>query len=54
MALNEAGKQPAMNLSLARVYLKHSDPSVFSRPGSLRVPGLFCLARRGLTAPPEA
>ena len=28
LALNEAGKQPAMNLSLARVYLKHSDPMV--------------------------
>jgi hypothetical protein len=26
MAMNEAGKQPAMNLSLARVYLRHSDP----------------------------
>jgi len=26
LAMNEAGKQPAMNLSLARVYLKHSDP----------------------------
>jgi hypothetical protein len=31
MALNEAGKQPAMNLSLARVYLKHSDPMVSER-----------------------
>jgi integrase len=31
MALNEAGKQPAMNLSLARVYLKHSDPMVSKR-----------------------
>ena len=31
MALNEAGKQPAMNLSLARVYLKHSDPMVGKR-----------------------
>jgi integrase len=31
MALNEAGKQPAMNLSLARVYLKHSDPMVTQR-----------------------
>jgi hypothetical protein len=28
VALNEAGRQPAMNLSLARVYLKHSDPMV--------------------------
>jgi hypothetical protein len=28
MAMNEAGKQPAMNLSLARVYLRHSDPLV--------------------------
>ena len=25
LALNEAGKQPAMNLGLARVYLRHSD-----------------------------
>src|SRR5437667_12600034 len=31
VALNEAGKQPAMNLSLARVYLKHSDPMVSER-----------------------
>ena len=31
LALNEAGKQPAMNLSLARVYLKHSDPMVAER-----------------------
>jgi hypothetical protein len=31
LALNEAGKQPAMNLSLARVYLKHSDPMVAQR-----------------------
>jgi integrase len=31
MAMNEAGKQPAMNLSLARVYLKHSDPMVSVR-----------------------
>jgi hypothetical protein len=29
--LNEAGKQPAMNLSLARVYLRHSDPMVTTR-----------------------
>ena len=28
LALNEAGKQPAMNLGRARVYLKHSDPMV--------------------------
>ena len=28
VALNEAGRQPAMSLSLARVYLRHSDPSV--------------------------
>jgi integrase len=27
-AMNEAGHQPAMNLSLARVYLRHSDPLV--------------------------
>ena len=31
MAMNEAGKQPAMNLSLARVYLRHSDPLVSVR-----------------------
>ncbi|HEV2210246.1 MAG TPA: tyrosine-type recombinase/integrase [Verrucomicrobiae bacterium] len=31
LAMNEAGKQPAMNLSLARVYLKHSDPLVSER-----------------------
>ncbi len=31
MAMNEAGKQPAMNLSLARVYLRHSDPAVTTR-----------------------
>ena len=31
MAMNEAGKQPAMNLSLARVYLRHSDPMVATR-----------------------
>ncbi len=31
VALNEAGKQPAMNLGLARVYLKHSDPMVSQR-----------------------
>ena len=30
-AMNEAGKQPAMNLSLARVYLRHSDPLVTTR-----------------------
>jgi hypothetical protein len=30
MAMNEAGKQPAMNLSLARVYLLHSE-----RPSSV-------------------
>jgi hypothetical protein len=29
--MNEAGKQPAMNLSLARVYLRHSDPLVTTR-----------------------
>jgi len=29
--MNEAGKQPAMNLSLARVYFKHSDPMVAQR-----------------------
>src|ERR1019366_149456 len=31
LALNEAGKQPAMNLGLARMYLKHSDPLVAQR-----------------------
>lgn len=31
MAMNEAGQQPAMNLSLARVYLRHSDPLVSTR-----------------------
>ena len=31
MAMNEAGTQPAMNLSLARVYLRHSDPLVSTR-----------------------
>jgi integrase len=31
MAMNEAGKQPAMNLSLARVYLRHSDSLVSVR-----------------------
>src|SRR5450432_3274356 len=31
MAMNEAGKQPPMNLSLARVYLRHSDPMVTTR-----------------------
>jgi integrase len=30
-AMNEAGHQPAMNLSLARVYLKHSDPLASTR-----------------------
>jgi hypothetical protein len=29
--MNEAGKQPAMNLSVARVYLRHSDPMVSVR-----------------------
>jgi integrase len=31
LAMNEAGKQPAMNLGLARVYLRHSDPMVGQR-----------------------
>jgi integrase len=31
VAMNEAGQQPAMNLSLARVYLRHSDPMVSIR-----------------------
>jgi len=30
-AMNEAGHQPAMNLSLARVYLRHSDGLVATR-----------------------
>lgn len=33
MAMNEAGKQPAMNLSLARVYLRHSDDRATDRAG---------------------
>ncbi len=31
VAMNEATRQPAMNLSLARVYLRHSDPLVSTR-----------------------
>ena len=31
LAMNEAGKQPAINLSLARVHLKHSEPMVCQR-----------------------
>jgi hypothetical protein len=31
VAMNEAGQQAAMNLSLARVYLRHTDPSVSAR-----------------------
>jgi len=31
VAMNEASQQPAMNLSLARVYLRHSDPMVSVR-----------------------
>ena len=31
VALNEAGQQPAITLSLARVYLRHSDPLVSTR-----------------------
>jgi len=31
IAKNEALKQPAMNLGLARVYLRHSDPLVAKR-----------------------
>jgi hypothetical protein len=30
-AMNGAGQQPVMNLSLARVYLRHSDPMVSVR-----------------------
>ena len=41
VALNEAGKQPAMNLGLARVYLKHSDPmvtrSIFKLPFRIKL-----------------
>jgi hypothetical protein len=31
LAMNEAIRQPAMNLGLARVYLKHTDPMVGKR-----------------------
>ena len=31
VAMNEACKLPAMNLGLARVYLRHSDPLVATR-----------------------
>ena len=31
VALNEAGRQPALNLGLARVYLRHSDPHIAQR-----------------------
>ena len=31
VAMNEASQQAAMNLSLAKVYLRHSDPQVASR-----------------------
>src|ERR1051325_10986408 len=31
VAMNEASKECAMNLSLARIYLKHSDPKVMKR-----------------------
>jgi hypothetical protein len=31
LGMNEAHKQPAMNLRLARVYLQHSDPAFSSR-----------------------
>ena len=30
-AMNQASQQPAMNLSLARVYLRHSDPHMAKR-----------------------
>ena len=30
-ALNDAGRQPALNLGLARVYLRHTDPMVSKR-----------------------
>ncbi len=30
-ALNDAGRQAAMNLSLARIYLQHADPMVSQR-----------------------
>jgi hypothetical protein len=31
VSMNDAVRQPAMNLSLARVYLRHSDPMVSQR-----------------------
>ena len=31
MAMNDAGKQPAINLRLACVHLRHSDPMVSTR-----------------------
>jgi hypothetical protein len=31
VAMNQAGQQAAMNLSLAKVYLRHSDPEVANR-----------------------
>ena len=31
VAMNDAGRQAAMNLSLARIYLRHSDPKVIQR-----------------------
>lgn len=31
LALNEASRQPEMNLSLARIYLRHSDPLIATR-----------------------
>jgi len=35
VAMNESGQQPAMNLSLARVYLRHSDRWFPCAPGSM-------------------
>lgn len=31
VAMNDAGRQPVMNLSLARIYLRHADPKVSRR-----------------------
>ncbi len=48
VALNEAYKQPAMNLSLARVYLQHSDPMVAKRTWQC-VMGEIIKTKRGST-----
>ena len=56
VAMNEAGHQPAMNLSLARVYLRHSDPLVSTRPSrrpveirALPCAVIWCLTNFGTT-----